>query len=257
MKLFKEKPLHKKIIIAILLLLFSLFAFGVIYNIFSLNHAIINGHIARVKFLLRLGYSVNGKNDLIGSPLYFAVSNDSKDIIELLLSQGANINAKDKNAMTALDHAIILNRKAAAKLLVEKGAQLNDCNLHWAAYEGNNELVELLLKKGLNVNASCHPEGHKGIDLSAPLYGAITNDYSDVAEILIAHGAIINPQTQNYSPLHAAASSRAHKTMKLLISKGAKINVKDKEGHTPLYYATKKEDIEGQQILIAAGGIRN
>jgi ankyrin repeat protein len=249
MRLFKEKPLHEKVIIAILLLLVSFSAFGFTYNLFSLNHAILNGDVKRVKLLLRLGYSVNGKTGLIGSPLYFAVGNDRKDLIDLLLSQGADINAKDKDDRTVLDHAISLDRRSVAKLLVEKGARLNACTLTWAAYKGNKELVELLIEKGLNVNASCR---HGDID--TPLWSTIHNDFSEVAEILIDHGATIN--TSSYSPLHAAASSRAHKTIELLVRKGAKMNAKDQEGHTPLYYATKKEDIDGQRILIAAGGIR-
>jgi len=68
---------------------------------------------------------------------------------------------------------------------------------------------------------------------------------------------LVNPKEKHsYTPLHVAASSHAEKTVRMLISKGAKMNATDEKGHTPLYYATEKEDIPIQQILISAGAER-
>lgn len=254
---FWKKPLHKKIIIFALLILFSFFAAMEFFTYFSLNNAVAKGDISRVKLLLKLGFDVNAKK----RPVDFAVYNDNKDLLELLISHGADINSKDSDGKTLLQGAIMLNKKSAAKILIEKGAQLNNCNLYWAVREGNRELVELLLAKGLDVNSVCHPPSLKIMSereyLQTPLYAAMHKDSSEVAEVLIDHGAIINPQVKKpYSPLHAAASNKARKMVTLLISRGAKINAMDDAGHTPLYYATKTEDIEVQQVLIAAGAIR-
>jgi cytohesin len=244
-----------------LLALLSLFAIITIHSYFSLHNAVANGDTSRVKLLLKLGFNVNARNRLTGLPIDFAVFNDNKDLLELLISHGADINSKDNDGEILLQRAIMLDKITAAKILIEKGAQLSDCSLYWAVREGNRELVELLLAKGLDVNASCHPPRLKITPaqeyLHTPVYAAMHKDSSAVAEVLIAHGAIINPRVKkSYSPLHAAASNRARKTMKLLISRGAKINVEDQEGHTPLYYATETEDVEVQEILIAAGAIR-
>jgi ankyrin repeat protein len=258
---FWKKPLHEKIIIIVLLALFSFFAIIKIFSYFNLSNAVAKGDISRVKLLLKLGFDVNAKNRLTGQPIDFAVYNDNKDLLELLISHGADINSIANDGETLLQRAIMLNKKASARTLIEKGAQLNDCSLYWAVREGDKELVELLLAKGLDVNAVCHPPRLKIRPtqeyLHAPLYAAMHKDSSEVAEVLIDRGVIINPHaTKSYTPLHAAASNRARKTLKLLISRGAKINATDQEGHTPLYYATKTEDIEVQQILIAAGAIR-
>jgi len=261
---FQKKPLHEKTIIFALLALLFFFALIKIFSYFSLSNAVAKRDMSRVKLLLKLGLDVNAKNRKTGMPLpiFLAVGDDDKNLLDLLIAYGADINSKDGEGTTVLEYAIRLNKKLAAKLLVEKGAKLDDCDLYLAARGNNTELIELLLAKGLDVNAACHPSSLKILPeneyLSTPLYAAILTDSSEAADVLIDHGAIVNlKKNNNYSPLHAAASMRARKTMKLLISRGAKINTKDQEGHTPLYYATKTEDIELQQTLITAGAIRN
>ena len=259
---FWKRPLHEKIIIVVLTALFSFAVIIETYNFFSLNNAVVKESIWRVKLLLKLGFDVNAKDGLTGQPLDFAVYNDNKDLLELLISYGADINSKNNDSETLLQRAIVLNKNTAASILINKGAQLNDCALYWAVRNGNRDIVELRRATGIDVNAACRPPRLKIRPaqeyLHAPLYAAMHKDSSEVAEVLINHGAIINPQAKkSYTPLHSAATNRARKMVKLLILKGAKINATDQDGHTPLYYATETEDIEVQQILIDAGAIRN
>jgi ankyrin repeat protein len=260
MRFLKGKPLHEKILAVLLLVVISFVAFGEIYRFFSLDIAVADGHLWRTELLLKLGFNVNGSGNRIASPIYFAVSHDNVEMLGLLLSHGANMELKDSTGEAPLMHAIILNKTSAAKFLITKGAQADDCSFHWAVYEGNIELVNLLLQKGLSVNGSCVPDNVRAaaakLYINTSLYAAIHNDNSDMVQFLIDHGAVVNAPGMKYTPLHAAAYSRAHKILKLLIKKGAKINAKDNEGHTPLFYATKKNDIDGQQILLAAGAIR-
>jgi ankyrin repeat protein len=261
MRNFKTKPLHEKILIAFGIVLLLFFTFIYIHNFFSLGHAVVNNDVTRVKLLLKMGLAVNptaGQTSF--SPLRMAVSNGYKEICEILISHGDNINIEDEHGNTLLDDAILFKRNEVAKLLIEKGIQLNDYNLNNAAYHGNQEIAELLIKKGLNPNASLKFSRTINRDCSCcptPLITAASNNHSEVAQLLIEHGAHINSSVNNcYTPLHAAASHRAMKTVKLLIHRGANVNAQDEQGHTPLFYATKNEDIDVQQVLIAAGAVR-
>lgn len=263
MRLFKNRPLYEKIILTLGIVLSSLFIFGNIYQFLSLGNAVVNNDANRIKFLLRLGYAAD-------PPLRMAVANGNVEITDILIFHGANINTQDEYGHTLLDYAIIFNRTEVAKLLIEKGIQLNNHNLGEAASHGNREITDLLIKKGLNVNAPywINEEDANLFNKSqrpdvpcaccpSPLNFAAYHNHSEVVELLLDHGADINDNGKDcFTPLHSAAAHRAEKTVKLLLSKGANVNAIDKEGHTPLYYATKNEDITVQQILISAGGIR-
>jgi ankyrin repeat protein len=70
--------------------------------------------------------------------------------------------------------------------------------LHSAAYEGHNDVVELLLAKGANVNAKIN-------DGFTPLYEAASNGQKDVTELLLAKGADVNAKDNDgKTPLQVA-----------------------------------------------------
>jgi ankyrin repeat protein len=229
-----------------------LFVVAWLAHYFSLNRAIADNDIRIVRLVVKMGFNVNSRSGLTSwTPLHFAAANGNKEISELLISGGANLNTKDKDGNTPLEYALTMKHKEVARLLIDRGAEVNNCTLNSAALAGNKEIVELLLKKGLNVNSPCPP-------YTSTLGSAIIKDHDGVVELLLDHGAALNPKETNFlsTPLHAAASIHAEKTANLLISKGAKINATDERGHTPLYYATEKEDISMQRLLINAGAIR-
>ena len=57
--------------------------------------------------------------------------------------------------------------------------------LHFAAWKGHQEIVELLIAKGAGVNA-------KDEDDLTPLHNASITDQKEVAALLIANGADVN-----------------------------------------------------------------
>ncbi|MBD1883639.1 ankyrin repeat domain-containing protein [Microcoleus vaginatus] len=113
--------------------------------------------------------------------------------------------------------------------------------LHFA---GSKEVAELLIAKGVDVNA-------KGTHGGTPLHIAAMFDRIKVAQTLIAKGADINARTGsqyfNRTPLFFA---RSPEMAKLLIAKGADVNAKNKNGLTPLHTARSKAIA---QILLSAG----
>ena len=135
-------------------------------------------------------------------------SGDTKAVKEYL-DRGGNVSLQDEPGMTPLHHAVNADWKGShlkmVKLLIESGANVNaiddthDTPLHWAS---NKETAELLIDAGANVNAKTKRTGE------TLLFSA-------------AHGA-------------AQGASKSYRTYldltKMLIAKGADVNVKLKSG---------------------------
>ncbi len=79
-------------------------------------------------------------------------------------------------------------------------------------------------------------------DLTKDLHEAIQNGSIQKVKKLIAKGADINAKSESgWAALHLAVARSETKIVELLISKGAKLEMKDIAECTPLYYVSKKE----------------
>ncbi|KTD74930.1 ankyrin repeat domain-containing protein [Legionella waltersii] len=92
------------------------------------------------------------------------------DVVKLLIDHGANVNAQNAFGKTALMYAIQYENFTTVKLLVENKADVNlatfgpmdDCEyeiqvgnrtpLMYAAWQGNNEIVNYLISKGAKID---------------------------------------------------------------------------------------------------------
>lgn len=85
---------------------------------------------------------------------------------------------------------------------------------------------------------------------------SIIKNYSDIFE-LIDKGVDMNHQNSESKEtlLHIAVWKGQSSSVERLISLGAKIDIQDKSGNTPLHLAIIKQDVEMVKLLIKAGGI--
>ncbi|KAK6349855.1 hypothetical protein TWF696_006118 [Orbilia brochopaga] len=177
-----------------------------------------------VKFLLRQGASVNSPPCEEGaSALQLAISGGFNDLANVLLAEGADVHAYHPIHGTAL--AVAAQEESALpilKRLLEKGADTSlygeRCGtpLQEAARHHNNMAIELLLDYGANVN-----------------------------QIFVGHGG---------SALAAACrDDRGMPTIKLLLDRGADINLRGGKYETPLQYAAKEGYLEVVKFLVANG----
>jgi len=102
--------------------------------------------------------------------------------------------------------------------------------LHWAAWIGHKEIVELLITAGADVNA-------KGD--GTPLHHAALRGKKEIVELLIANGADVNTKGgwMVGTPLHYVVVGGHIELVELLIAEGTDVNVKDGSGGTPLDWA--------------------
>ena len=107
-----------------------------------------------------------------------------------------------------------------------------DISIHQAVFDGNIEAIKQAIADGVDVNS-------KGIGGFTPLLIAAMEGHNEVVELLISKGADVDARWHGdgATPLRFAAARGYKEIVELLISKGADVNAKAVTGETPLDYA--------------------
>ena len=174
----------------------------------------------KVRLLLDHGADVNvaarsGRTALIIA----AFANPSADVVRMLLAKGAKVAVMDQRKVTPLNAATFGNDTATIRLLLDASADVNTADtfigltpLINASGNRNLEAVKLLLAKGANVNA---------VSKTQDLPGFKPASWSSAAGL----------------PLLMAVPFGPPEIVRTLIDAGAKVNVQDYRGFTPLMLA--------------------
>src|SRR5262245_16207962 len=167
-----------------------------------------------------------------------AARGDDKAPAKLLPAELANaIRDGDLKALRAqLDAGVDVNARDAD----------DNTPLLLAAVYAGPECVELLLKKGADVNAANNLR-------VTPLHRAAT-DY-DKAKLLIDAGANVKAKTKSGRTVltFAARKYGNSQTVKLLLDKGADAKEQNDRGITPILVAAGCGDVDTVKLLVEAG----
>lgn len=113
-------------------------------------------------------------------------------VMRLIHAHHANANASDPMGRTALHLACLTANQSIGQLLIINGADVNRWDksksatpLHFAAQAKSVECIQLLLRRGANVNA--------GIEKRSALHVAVEKRALKCVEALLRNGA--NPNT--------------------------------------------------------------
>lgn len=205
----------------------------------ALELAIANQSMEAVKLLIEAGADLEKISSGDLSPLKQAVllpPETGLPIIKMLLAAGAKIDAFDDEKLmgTALSLAAIKGKTEALTMLLEAGADPNILNgtrkgpiLALAAMGGHPEIVKILLAAGADPNAADEPYGYTVLHSAAEAFGAPDSTQTEIDNIT--------------------------ETVRLLLAAGAKINVKNADGHTPLFYARQQYRPYVEKLLLEAG----
>lgn len=126
----------------------------------------------------------------------------------------------------------------------ERKLDLNQSLLNAIAYNNINQ-VETLIADGAAVDASeCH----------LPLHNAVYFGFKNIVELLITKIKDINATNQwGKTALHKAVEARNVEMAELLLTSGANINAQYSDGSTPLHLAVEQRQQDMVEFLISQG----
>lgn len=246
------------------------------YGKTALNFGIIKG-LELVQYMVELGADINLPCDEDMTPPVSRAGGfwNHEDIARYLVEKGANLNQVDKNGDTPLHIAAYNGRKELCAFYLDHGAKLEAKNNNGFTpflsacdgFGGHDEdkpgTRRLLMDRGANVKA-VDKEKRNAINLlfckydDFPLIYNAYPDY-DFLKTLVEKGVKIdNAGKYSDTPLlttvyASAKESGLDKYVRDLVSLGANVNQKHKNGYTPLTMAISVENCAMVQTLLDLG----
>src|SRR5688572_2247909 len=164
-------------------------------------------------------------------------------------------NPKELKAQALLADVFIATREhnpAAVKAALDKGADVNGRNwlgftpLMWAAMKGDNQIVDLLLARGADINASSL--------YGSPTTAAALGRNGKTGVHLIGKGAAPHgKRVDGASILMLAAAGNQLELLSKLLAKKVDPNQRDESGATALIFSARFGSVAAMQKLLAAG----
>src|SRR5215813_7183221 len=226
-----------------------------------------NGSLDAMKMLIDRRADVNAKNTYGSAALMWSVTDPKK--VRLLLDHGADVNVAARSGRTALIIASFANPSAeVVRMLLSKGASVSVMDqrkvtpLNAATFGNDTATIRLLLDASADINTA---DTFIGL---TPLINASGNRNLEAVKLLLAKGANVNavsktqdlPRIQTgtvefggWTPLLMAVPFGPPEVVKTLMDAGAKVNVQDYRGFTPLMLAiaTDHANPEIVRLLLA------
>ncbi|MBE0497431.1 MAG: ankyrin repeat domain-containing protein [Campylobacterales bacterium] len=198
---------------------------------------------------------VNARNKRGKRALWYASENENLDIVKTLFAYGTKINIADSAGASILTTTVEHKQYDVLDFLVAKGADINHADkighTPLMAAIGAEDSTLRYVEKFL----SFKPKLNDIPQEDAALHVATRMRSVGVIKLLLDNGAQIDIATSSAkrTALHNAAISKNKDAAEYLIKRGAKMEIPDSAGHTPLMGATVQADPEMVQLLIKSG----
>ncbi|KAL0276237.1 UNVERIFIED_CONTAM: hypothetical protein PYX00_003845 [Menopon gallinae] len=200
----------------------------------ALHIAAALGHLTVVHVLLQARTQINAMDAEQNTPLTLAVLARQNDVVKYLVKCGADLILKGEDGMTPLHIAAkcgnvsacyhILN---ATKLPPRYIDSLDDGGwtpMVWASEFNHLEVVRFLMSKGADPLI-------RDAEQNIALHWAAFGGSIDIVELYLNDGSDINAvNVHGDTPLHIAARQDKYNCVLLLLARGAKSDLKNKDG---------------------------
>ncbi|MCU0779544.1 MAG: ankyrin repeat domain-containing protein [Akkermansiaceae bacterium] len=191
-----------------------------------------------VAALVAKGASMAAKDATGLQPIHFAAQLGDAEILEFLIGKGADVTMTESHGATPLHLAVIAGQPKAVRALLSHEAPPTSLDhymrspLHFAAEHGSVEIVRLLLDHRAPVNGA-DIRGDTPLHLAA-LLRINRNDIKGTP------GGLADPGTgAALAAINNSNPAAKLQIAKLLLAKGAKPQIKNRQGATPVDVAAK------------------
>ena len=262
------------------------------YNYNLLTEATADDNYEIAKILIDHGVNVNYQWGVDATALCFALNNKNKELARYLVTNGANVDARCRfgtDTYTPIQIATLEKDSEMLNFLMNNDGDtdysLDQDNsiLQTAVEEGSVEVLETLTSRGLDIKQKnkfgetllffaryqnvIYFLVEKGLDINAqdnygntPLLQAGENkDKIAFNHLLIVEESNVNIKNQAgiTALMYASLYFSDDYIFIKLIEKGAKINVQDNMGRTPLHFAVQRNNLFATEFLIKNGADLN
>lgn len=228
----------------------------------ALQWAAARGHASLAELVISQGVELNqcDKGQFDKTPLHTAVVNENPNVIRVLVKHGAQINSTSRFLQTPLHYAVS-GSLAVVRVLIELGADMT-CKDIWGKtpVHGAARRPVHYMKPFVNAGFDFTYEGASGRTI---LHAAVLEPGVGMVEYLLCNGGreIINSQDfHGMTPLHLALLQSSvvqnEVIIGLLLENGADTEVKDDQGHTPMWFNTIYAKGEFTELLLRYKGNR-
>ena len=182
---------------------------------------------------------------------YEAIRLDNLNQLRSLVKE-KSVLQKDRRGGTPLLYAAAFGSFEALQILVRSGADVNEANDFGATplmFSINDpRKAEFLIAHGAGVNA------RSKMGRTPLLIASATDGGSETVKLLLDRGAKFDVRDDlQTTPLLAAAYANDLATLGLLMDRGANANEKDASGMTPLMWAAANGQLAAVKLLLAKG----
>lgn len=240
------------------------------------------------QMILEKGGDVNGQTSSHETPLHFAAADGCDDVVKFLLESGALVDATNLSGETAISHLarhttppfsdgvgdenrFIQKRIKTLKLLQAYNGDINfsnsmgDTPLHWLLANPSYftpKMLEEFIKAGAMVNAvntrqecALHylnmytANGHGKPQATSTVKEAIV-------QMMAANGADVNLRNINgHTPLFAALERKDKDLVEVLLQNGSRLDMQDRFGRTCLHFIEMNDMDRSLSAMVMKAGV--